>query len=464
MAITKIHAIRSTIQKSVDYICNPHKTDNRILVDSFCCGIETAGFDFSHDNSFLKDVDNSIPAYHLIQSFAPGEVTFEEAHKIGEELAREILGNSRAYVLATHVDREHVHNHIIFCSADYKTGKRYHDNKKSYRQIRNVSDRLCKEHGLSVIEPGEEKGKKYNEWQADKKNTSYKYILKTDIFECIRYAKDYDDFLRRMLEKGYEIKGAELGEGSAKYISFKPAGYGNFIRGCAKNLGKGHTKEEIIERIGKQIASRQAWKEKQDSLPLYMHGLIDTTKPKIIENEGLKDWADMQNMLIAASAYANTSSLAELNVQVDLIKDRIKQNRSEIVSLDKKCKAISEQIYYLRRYNETLPFQKEYKESKQPDYYLMEHESALITFDGATEYLKRCGINPESISEEDLQQQLDELNEIRKQLNDDSDNLKTKLDELTALQITLKKYIHKEPEKDITEDERSKRKKNGQDL
>ena len=321
MAITKIHAIRSTIQKSVDYICNPHKTDNRILVDSFCCAIETAGFDFSHDNSFLKDVDNSIPAYHLIQSFAPGEVTFEEAHKIGEELAREILGNSRAYVLATHVDREHVHNHIIFCSADYKTGKRYHDNKKSYRQIRNVSDRLCKEHGLSVIEPGEEKGKKYNEWQADKKNTSYKYILKTDIFECIRYAKDYDDFLRRMLEKGYEIKGAELGEGSAKYISFKPAGYGNFIRGCAKNLGKGHTKEEIIERIEKQIASRQAWREKQASLPLYMHGLIDTTKPKIVENEGLKDWADLQNMLIAASAYANTSSLAELNVQVDLIKD-----------------------------------------------------------------------------------------------------------------------------------------------
>ena len=137
MAITKIHAIRSTIQKSVDYICNPHKTDNRILIDNFGCGLESAGLDFYEDNLKAIKKDNAKPAFHLIQSFAPGEVTFEEAHKIGGELAREILGETRAYVLATHIDREHVHNHIIFCSADFETGKRYYDNKESYRKRTN---------------------------------------------------------------------------------------------------------------------------------------------------------------------------------------------------------------------------------------------------------------------------------------------------------------------------------------
>ncbi len=444
MAITKIHAIRSTIQKSVDYICNPHKTDNRILIDNYGCGLESAGLNFLEDNLKAIKIENAKPAFHLIQSFAPGEVTFEEAHKIGGELAREILGKTRAYVLATHIDREHVHNHIIFCSADFETGKRYYDNKESYKKIRNVSDRLCKEHGLSIIEPGDKKGMKYNEWQADKKNNSHKFILKKDIFECIRNAKDYEDFLRKMMEKGYLVKGYELGENAPKYISFKPQGYGNFIRGCAKNLGKGHTKEEIIERIEKQIASRQAWKEKQASLPLYMHELIDTTKPKLVENEGLKDWADLQNMLIAASTYANTSSLAELNVQVDLIKDRIKQNRSEIVSLDKKIRALQEQLRYLKIYYDNKPYNEVYKKSKAPDEYLMEHESRLLLFDGAAEYLSSHGINPLDVTEQDLENQIRLLEQNRTNLQEENNSQKLKLDDMIKKQKTLDEYLHKE--------------------
>ena len=153
MAITKIHAIRSTVQKSVDYICNSHKTDNRILIDHHGCGIETAALDFYMDNTKALQKENAIPAFHLIQSFAPGEVTFEEAHQIGQEFASELLGSSRAYVIATHIDREHVHNHIIFCSTDYLKNQRYYSNRASYRNLRNISDRLCKEHGLSVIKP-----------------------------------------------------------------------------------------------------------------------------------------------------------------------------------------------------------------------------------------------------------------------------------------------------------------------
>lgn len=462
MAFTKIHAIRSTIQKSVEYICNPHKTDNRILIDNFACGLESAGLDFYQDNLKAGKRDDAKPAFHLIQSFAPGEVTFEEAHRIGSELAKEILGSSRAYVLATHIDREHVHNHIIFCSTDFETGKRYYDNKESYRRIRSVSDRLCKEHHLSVIIPGDTKGKKYNEWLADKKNNSYKYLLKKDIFECIRYAESYDDFLRRMMEKGYEIKGFEIGESAPKYISFKPAEYGNFIRGCAKNLGKGHTKEEIIERIEKQITSREAWKEKQKNLPLYEQKIIDISDEKFIKNVGLRDWADLKNLQIAASTYAQIDSIAELNSEIDLMKKRIKQNRSEISSTDKELKALHEQLRYLKIYCDNKPYQEAYKESKHPEEYLMEHESHLLLFDGATGYLTSHGLNPASITEKELEEQIHLLEQERTRLQTENDSMKPELDDLLMKQKTMDEYLQKEKKREqeqeaSTEKEKKKR-------
>lgn len=451
MAITKIHAIRSTIQKSVNYICNPHKTDNRILVDSFGCGIYTAGNDFFADNSKSKSKSTSVPAYHLIQSFAPGEVTFEEAHNIGQEFAKNLLEDKRAYVLATHVDRNHVHNHIIFCSTDFVDNHRFNDNRAAYYNIRKLSDTLCKEHNLSVIIPGPEKGKSYSEWEAEKKNDSYKLILKRDIFDCIRYSTDYEDFLSRMKQRGYEIKGAEFGEDAPKYISFKPEGYGNFIRGCKKNLGKGHTKEEIMERIERQIASREAWKEKQKTLPLYTQKLVDTSTEKYQENESFKHWADLRNLQIAASSYANTGSISELNIEIDLLKDKLKQNRSSLVVLDKEKKELAEQIRYLTIYNENKVFFDEYNSAKDPDDYLMRNESRLTLYDGAVSVLEKHGINPDDISLEQLKKDLENLEEKRNSIKNENDLLTPKIKELQLQLNNLNDYLQFNKSQEIKE-------------
>lgn len=112
----------------------------------------------------------------MIQSFAPGEVSYEEAHRIGKELADKVLGGRYEYVLTTHIDKGHIHNHIIFCAVDFTTHRKYVSNKKSYYQIRNESDRLCKEHGLSVVTPGQDRGKKYAEWDAERKGLSLIHI------------------------------------------------------------------------------------------------------------------------------------------------------------------------------------------------------------------------------------------------------------------------------------------------
>ena len=458
MAITKIHAIKSTVQAAVDYITDPDKTDGRILVDTYCCGIESAAYDFQMANSMSERNDCKNLAFHLIQSFTPGEVSFEEAHQVGIELADSLLDNKFSYVLATHINREHIHNHIIFCATDNDEHKRYYDNKKTYCHIRELSDGICKEHGLSVIVPGIEKGKSYIEWQADRKNESHKYILRKDILDSIRIAKSYDDFLEKMIQKGYAIKGAELGEDAPMYLSFRPPNYGNYIRASYKNLGKGYTKEEIVVRINRQIESRQAWIEKQKNLPNYERNLIDTSSAKFQENEGLKNWAETENMIIAAATYAKVGSVYELEKNIELLKDKSRATRSEIVAIDKELKVIREQIRYRENYDKYKPFHDKYISMKNKEDYYECSESELILFDGAKRILKEYGINPKETSLKDLQDKFNQLTDKRTELKSIYETSNEEIKESERKLDTLNKYFHLDNDHDK---ERSKKHERG---
>ena len=197
MAVTKIKPIKSTLSKALDYIENPDKTDDKMLVSSFGCSYETADIEFQMllDQAFKKG--NNL-AHHLIQAFEPGETTPEQAHEIGRQLADEVLQGKYPYVLTTHIDKGHLHNHIIFCAVDMVQQRKYISNRRSYAYIRRTSDRLCKENGLSVVKPGKDKGKSYAEWDAQRKGKSWKAKLKIAIDAAIPQAKDFDDFLRLM--------------------------------------------------------------------------------------------------------------------------------------------------------------------------------------------------------------------------------------------------------------------------
>lgn len=179
----------------------------------------------------------------------PGEVSYKEAHQIGIELADKLLEGKYSYIVATHIDKGHVHNHIIFCAADNINHEKYHDCKKTYYHIRHLNDELCSEHQLSVLPPTDQRGKTYKEWLSSKKNFSWKTRLKNDIDEAIQTADTYEDFLDLIRAKGYEIKGETLDEKSLKYISFRPLDREHFIRGRANSLGAEYTKERIKERI-----------------------------------------------------------------------------------------------------------------------------------------------------------------------------------------------------------------------
>ena len=197
MAITKTHPIRSTLNLAIEYILNPEKTDNTLLCSSYGCSIETAAIEFEWTRKKSPERGTHL-ARHLIQSFAPGEATPEQAHEIGKQLADSVLGGKYEYVISTHTDRGHIHNHVIFNAVSFVDYKKYHSNKYTYRNIRKISDRLCEEHGLSVIPQNENKGKSYKEYSAARQGTSWKAQLKADIDKAVSRSTDFEDFLLRM--------------------------------------------------------------------------------------------------------------------------------------------------------------------------------------------------------------------------------------------------------------------------
>lgn len=186
MAVTKIHPIESTLNYAIDYITNPHKTEEQKYVDGYACSPHFATMEFLQMQS-NKEYKGKQLAFHLIQSFEPGEATPEQAHEIGKKLADELLKGQYEYVISTHLDREHLHNHIIINSVNFETGRSFsteHDRLKNpaWKQIRNISDALCKEYGLSVISnPERGKGKSRYEWEQDKAGDSWKNTVVTDV-------------------------------------------------------------------------------------------------------------------------------------------------------------------------------------------------------------------------------------------------------------------------------------------
>lgn len=255
MAATKIKSIKSTLKKALDYIMDESKTDGKLLVSGRNCAPETAYLEFKMTEETCKEVigdyskkSNNL-AYHMIQSFSKKDkITPEEAHKIGEELAKKLTNEKYEYVVATHIDKGHIHNHIIFNAYSYATYRKFNCNKNTFKEIRAISDELCKENGLSVIENPKGKGMHYKEWSEKKKGTSWKAYIKDTLDELIDKVKSFDELKTEMINRGFEIK-------EGKHISFKAPNQQRFCRG--KTIGEEYTKEAIENRINENYKAKE---------------------------------------------------------------------------------------------------------------------------------------------------------------------------------------------------------------
>ena len=429
MAYTKIHAIKATVDKAIEYICNPDKTDENIFVSSYACSPETAAIDFKYTLDHCRE-NSPNKAYHLIQAFAPGEVSFEEAHKIGQELADRLLQGKYSYVVTTHIDKGHVHNHIIFCAADNIEHDKYHDCTQSYYHIRHLSDELCKEHNLSVIIPGGQRGRKYNEWNADKCDTAWKPKLRKDINSCIKSASTYEEFLLLLRSKGYEIKGEEFGENAPKYISFRPLSKERFVRGSVKSLGKEYTRERIRERI-------ELKRERKATIPKKDYAsrkLIDTSDEKFQNSPSLKRWASIENLKIAAQSYAEAESISKLEHEISVKTEAGKSAKQSVVELEHHIKDLAEIIKYAEQYRTNRSYHIGYKKAKNPDAYFRRYESQIILYGGARRMLEQAGINLKSLNLDKLKS---EYQELIKQKNELTSTYKTYEKEVRELRLKL---------------------------
>jgi len=464
MAYTKIHAITATVNKAVDYICNPAKTDEGILIFSYGCSPETAAYDFKFA---LSKTSQSSPnkAYHLIQSFLPGEVSYKEAHQIGIELADKLLEGKYSYVVTTHIDKGHIHNHIIFCAADNVNHEKYHDCKKTYYNIRRMSDDLCREHELSVITPGEKRGKTYKEWQAGKSGSSWKEQLKSDIDEAIKNAATYEDCIELIRAKGYEVKGEGFGEKAHKFISFRPLDRERFVRGSAKSLGADYTKEQIKKRIEEKALNKDKKhipfpaRKKPIVKDYSKRNIIDTTEDKFAESPGLKHWADIQNLKVAAASYSQAGSIAELEKQIAAKSTLAKTARDSLVETEHQLKDFGQVLKYAEQYKANRIYHVRYQKSKDKDAYLRRHETELILHDGAENMLKRFGINPKDIDVEKIRSDYNALYAKKQTLQATYKSAEKEIADLNRKLSNLNQYLDRTP-KQTTVDRKAEKTQN----
>lgn len=379
MAVTKIKAIRGTLSKALAYILNPEKTDEKLLVSSYGCASETAAREFEWTRKIAEQKGMNpvrIIARHVIQSFEIGEVTPEIAHEIGKQFADEILGGKYEYVLTTHIDKDHVHNHLIFNAVDFVDYHAYKSYKRIYYDMREVSDRLCKENGLSVIPPSQNKGMSYKEYTEAKRGTSWKQKLKQTIDRLVITAKGYDDFLRLMQEAGYEIK-------PGKYISFRAEGQERFTR--SKTIGENYTEERIKERI----AGRTPRKSQRQTTPKGISLIGDIQERiRLIDSKGYEHKAKLTILKEAARTlnYLTENNLlqyADLEKKVEDVHSSYDRTGKELKGVEARLREVQPLIKNISNYQRLKPVYDAFQKAKDKPGFKAKHEAELVIFEAA---------------------------------------------------------------------------------
>ena len=385
MAVTKIKPVKSTLSKALDYIENPDKTDGKMLISSFGCSYETADIEFGYTLSQALDKGNNL-AFHLIQSFAPGEVDYEKAHEIGKQLADAVTKGQHEYVVTTHIDKGHIHNHIIFCAVNFVDHRKYNSNKRSYYGIRNMSDKLCRENGLSVVVPGKgSKGKSYAEYQAEKTGTSWKGKLKIAIDALIPQVSSFEELLQRLQVAGYEIK-------PGKYVSCRAPGQERFTR--LKTLGADYTEEAIRERIaGRRTKASKAPREQRGvSLLIDIENSI-----KAAQSKGYEQWAKIHNLKQAAKTM-NFLTEHKIEQYADLVSRTLEmaaesgQAADALKDAEKRLADMAVLIKNVSTYQKTKPVYDAYRKARNREKYRAGQEQAIILHEAAARSLKAAGI------------------------------------------------------------------------
>ena len=441
------------MSKAIAYILNPEKTDEKLLVSSYGCASETAAREFEWTRKIAEQKGMNpvrIIARHVIQSFEIGEVTPELAHEIGKQFADEILGGKYEYVLTTHIDKDHVHNHLIFNAVDFVDYHAYKSYKRIYYDMREVSDRLCKENGLSVIPPSQNKGMGYKEYTEGKRGTSWKQKLKQTIDRLVITAKDYDDFLRLMQEAGYEIK-------TGKYISFRAEGQERFTR--SKTIGENYTEERIKERI----AGRTPRRSQRQTTPKSISLIGDIQERiRLIDSKGYEHKAKLTILKEAARTlnYLTENNLlqyADLEKKVEDIHSSYDRTGKELKGVEARLREVQPLIKNISNYQRLKPVYDAFQKAKDKPSFKAKHEAELVIFEAARSTLLAMQGDEKMPSLKTLQAEQQRLLEEQQRLYDERAKLKKEARMIDTLKANVDDFLKPNTERDQEHQRNSQR-------
>ena len=425
------------MSKAIAYILNPEKTDEKLLVSSYGCASETAAREFEWTRKIAEQKGMNpvrIIARHVIQSFEIGEVTPELAHEIGKQFADEILGGKYEYVLTTHIDKDHVHNHLIFNAVDFVNYHAYKSYKRIYYDMREVSDQLCKENGLSVIPPSQNKGMGYKEYTEAKRGTSWKQKLKQTIDRLVITAKDYDDFLRLMQEAGYEIK-------TGKYISFRAKGQERFTR--SKTIGENYTEERIKERI----AGRTPRRSQRQTTPKGISLIGDIQERiRLIDSKGYEYKAKLTILKEAARTlnYLTENNLlqyADLEKKVEDVHSSYDRTGKELKGVEARLREVQPLIKNISNFQRLKPVYDAFQKAKDKPGFKAKHEAELVIFEAARSTLLAMQGDEKLPSLKTLQAEQAQLFEEQERLYAERNRFKKEAKQIEAIKSNVDTFL-----------------------
>ena len=402
MAVTKIKGINVTVEKAISYIINSAKTDGKLLVSGFQVEPPFAAYEFNVTAELAKELNGdytktgaaNVLAYHLIQSFSKKDVvSADQAHEVGKRLADEVLQGKHEYVLATHIDKGHIHNHIIFNSVSYLDHKKFRSEPyKTVAKLREVSDRLCAEFGLDVITEREGHGVGHKEWQENEKGASWKSRIRKEIDDALRVAGDYQEFLVLMKNKKIEVK-------EGVHLAFRLEGQERFVRG--KTIGERYTREGIQLAISRQtekartqvqrIRNTHAQRlEQVRRVPM----TLDMQVKYRIRQQQLKDTKDLAEVLLLLRM-EGIKRLPDIDIKLGVLRKMTVSLKESIKQLDLKNGQYKEASKQLMRFQRLLPIWQKYSEQKglARKAFYSRHEGDLLAYEDAQVQLQKKAVN-----------------------------------------------------------------------
>lgn len=394
----KGRTIGKAISDIIDYVANPQKTDNGRLISSYRCNSKIADEEFLYAKQEyesrtgrVRGSDNVI-AYHLRQSFVPGEITPEEANRLGQELARRFTKGNHAYIVCTHIDKEHIHNHIIWNSTTLECDRKFRNFWGSSKAVRRLNDTICIENGYSIVESPKQHGKSYNKWLGDQALLSHRELLRIAIDNALaEKPKDMDALIQLLKDDGYEIK-------DGKTLAFRGKGQKRFLR--MDTLGDGYSKDELLAVLfgEKKHIPRKCRVFVPDAKPK-VNLLVDIqVKLKEGKGAGYARWAKVYNLKQMAQAmnYLTEHGLLEyeaLEKKTAEATARYNTLSAQIKGAETRMSEIAVLRKHIINYSKTRDVYVQYRKSGYSKKFLEEHQQEIILHKAAKKAFDELGLS-----------------------------------------------------------------------